>query len=228
MQRVGLRDPIEGLAKGVLQRIDRSEFAPAEFVLDFREDLFDRIEVGTVGRQEEHAGISGLHRFDHAAHFVRLQVVEDEDVARAELRGQFLLNVFQEEFAIEGTVDNHRGEEPVEAEGSNEGGGFPVAVGHEIEYPLIGRPPAVEAGHRGVAEGFVEENEATGIDPRREDFPEGAVGDDIGPVLLGGMDRLFFRLSFSSWRAFHRLEMEVFRFSSRLRSSSVVPGLALI
>ena len=228
MQRVGLRDPIEGLAEGVFQRVDGAEFPATQFVLDFREDLFDGIEVGTVGRQEEHAGIASVHRFDHAAHFVRWQVVEDEDVARAELRGQFLLDVFPKEFAIEGAVDNHRGEEPVEAEGGHEGGSFPVAVGHEIEHALIGRSPAVEAGHRGVAEGFVEENEALGIDPRREDFPDGAVGDDIGPVLLGGLDRLFFRLSFSSWRAFHKLEMEVLRFSSRLRSSSVVPGLALI
>ena len=72
-----------------------------------------------------------------------------------------------------------------------------MAVEHEIEHALIGRPPSVEASHRGVAERFVEEDEATGIDPGREDVPDRAVGDDIGPVLLGAAIAVFFFFQFT-------------------------------
>ena len=55
MQCVDFRDPVERLAERIFQCVDRAEFPSAEFVLDLREDLLDRVEVGTVGRQEEDA-----------------------------------------------------------------------------------------------------------------------------------------------------------------------------
>jgi len=59
-------------------------------------------------------------------HFVRGQIVEDEDVSGPKMRREFLLYVLDEDFAIQGAIDNQRGEESVEAQGGHEGGGFPV------------------------------------------------------------------------------------------------------
>jgi len=64
-----------------------------------------------------------------------------------------------------------------------------VAAGHGIDHPLVGRPPPVEAGRGGGAEGFVEEDEAAGVDAGGEDLPDRAAGDDVGASPFGGVER---------------------------------------
>ena len=47
----------------------------------FGEGKFDRVEVGTVGRQESEVRAGGLDGGSHLGLFVHDQVVEDDDVA---------------------------------------------------------------------------------------------------------------------------------------------------
>ncbi len=191
MECVGACDPVEGLAEGVLQLGDGAEFASSEFVLDLREDLFDGVEVGAVGRQVQHSGSDGVYRFDGGFDLVGLQVVQDEDVAGSQVRGEFLSDIGGEELAVEGAVEPPRGEESVESKGGQEGGGFPVSEGRMVMDASVGRAPSVEAGHGRGGEGFVEEDEAARVDAGGEDVPDRAVGDDIGAGLFGGVDRFF-------------------------------------
>src|SRR5262245_14412328 len=99
-----------------------------------------------------------------------------------------------------------------------------MAVRDRVDDPAIGRPPAVQPGHRRGAEGFVEENEAVRVDPGPDDLPRGPLGGDVRPVPLGRPERLFLRLRPNARSAYQMLAIEASRFRSRLRSSRVVPG----
>ena len=77
-------------------------------------------------------------------------------------------------------------EHPAESEGGNEGGRFPVAVGHGVDHPLAGRPPPVECVIVVfVAEGFVQENECGGTIVVGSIFAYVCVYYTIGPIDRG-------------------------------------------
>ena len=50
--------------------------------LELCEDLLDRIEVGTVGRQEEQLGASAADRLADGLVFVAAEIIDDDAVAR--------------------------------------------------------------------------------------------------------------------------------------------------
>jgi len=218
-------NPVEGFSEGVFEFGGGAEFTSSEFVLDLRVDLFDGIEVGAVRRQVEYAGIDVVDSFDGGLDLVGGEVVHNEDVAGTQLWSELLADIGSEEFAVESAVDDEWREKSAESEGGDEGGGFPVPERSMIVDALVGRPPSVESRHGGGAEGFVEENKSTRVDAGGEDIPDGAIGDDVGAVLLGGVERFFLRLILSCLRASQRLGMVVSKSRSRLRSSRVVPGL---
>ena len=65
----------------------------AQDVFELGEDLFDRIEIGAVGREKPKLGSGGFNRdFDGGA-LVSAEVVHDHDVAGAQRPDQFLFDV---------------------------------------------------------------------------------------------------------------------------------------
>ncbi len=132
-----------------------------------------------------------LDRFGDPLDLVRLQIVHDQNVAGAEVRGDLLADVFREQGTVDRAVHDQGGEESVESQRGDERGGFPMPVRHGVDDPFARGPPSVEAGHGGGAGGFIEENKAGRVDRGRDDFPVRAGGGDIGPLLLGGVDGLF-------------------------------------
>ncbi len=58
--------------------------------LELGEDVFDQVEVGTIGRQEEEPGALRLDHLAHARSLVAGEVVHDHDVARAQFGRQDL------------------------------------------------------------------------------------------------------------------------------------------
>ena len=78
---VGWGDPVERFAEGVFQGVDRAEFALSTFVFDFREHLFDRVKVGTVGRQIHDGRIHSSHCLSCGLPLLRGQVGHHEGVA---------------------------------------------------------------------------------------------------------------------------------------------------
>lgn len=54
----------------------------AHQVLELCEDLFDRIEVGTLGRQEQEFGFGPPDRGADGGSFMAAQIVHDDDIAR--------------------------------------------------------------------------------------------------------------------------------------------------
>src|SRR3546814_2443324 len=66
--------------------------------LEFREGVFDRIEVGTIWRKEQHARAGCFDCLAGSHGFVSWQIVEDDDVARTQRWRQNLLGIGGEPF----------------------------------------------------------------------------------------------------------------------------------
>ena len=64
-------------------------------------------EVGAVGRQEKEMAAGPPDGAAGGLAFVTAEVVEDDDVARRERRGENLLDVEGEELAVDRAVDDH-------------------------------------------------------------------------------------------------------------------------
>ena len=102
----------------------------AEQGFELGEDLLDRIEVGTVGRQEEELGAGGA---DGAAHgwplwLPRLSMMTMSPGSR--VGHQELLDIGEEACAVDRAVDDAGRVDPVAAQRGEEGQRAPVAVRH--------------------------------------------------------------------------------------------------
>src|SRR3712207_5194641 len=85
---VGCGDGGEGGPGGGAEVGVGARFGAAGGVLDLGEGLLERIEVGGVGRQRQEAGAGGLDGGADGRAVVGLEVVGDDDLARAERGGQ--------------------------------------------------------------------------------------------------------------------------------------------
>ena len=194
MEEVGAfsgKEAIEELADTLDEGVDGAGRLLSEERLEFGEGHLDRVHVGAVGRQVEDLGASCGYRLTDAGDLVGGQVVEHDDIAALEGRGEHLADVDAEGVAIHRSVEHPGRGEPREPEAGNQGHGLPVAEGHAVPAALADRRPAVEARHLGVDAGLVEEDEATGIDERLGRPPQLAARRDIGPVLLGRAQGFF-------------------------------------
>jgi hypothetical protein len=171
--------------------VDGALLGGAHPVLDLGEGLFDRIEVGRVWRQipEPCAG-----RFDQASQgsrFMAAEIVHDDDVARLKLRNENLLNIGAEAFTVDRTVKQARRGEAVAAQGAKESQRPPVAVWCEAPHPLAFWRPSAQWGHIGLDPGFVDKDQAPGIEPGLPGVPALASTCDVGACSLEGEQRFF-------------------------------------
>jgi hypothetical protein len=98
-------------------------------VFELGEDLFDGVQVGAVGRQEDQVRAPGSDGGAGGLALVAAEVVQDDHVAGSQRRGEDLLDVEAEELAVDRTVDHPGRIDAVVAQGGDEGQGLPVAVG---------------------------------------------------------------------------------------------------
>ena len=180
----GRRDQRTDLVKG-------SWAGGAEERLQLSEGQFDRIQVGTVRREEPELGPDGVEGGADRGMFVDREVIENHDVSRAQRRHQDLLDVGQEGPAVHGAVMHHRGSHAAGPQGTDEGGGLPVPMRHAHPQPLAPRRPAVPTGHLGGGAGLIDEDQPLGVEVGLGVEPGLATVQDIRTALLGRMPGLF-------------------------------------
>ena len=95
-------------------------------VLNLAETL-DRVEVGRVFGQEHEARPDGSDGLSHRLSLVGAEIVEDDDVARLEGRGEELFDIGAEAFAVDGAVEQAGRIDPVIAQGGKKRRGLPAA-----------------------------------------------------------------------------------------------------
>jgi hypothetical protein len=150
------------------------------------------------------------------------EVVHDDGVARFQERHDVLFNASDEEIAGDRAVDDERGDHPVKAEPGDEGGRFPVAVGHVHDQAFSAGRPAMGAGQVGARPRFVEEEPSRRVDGGLSGFPVVVLHLDIGTILVAGADGLFSRQSQDDQRAgqgrFREGDFEFSWYSARVAS----------
>jgi hypothetical protein len=160
-------------------------------MLDFGEGLFDRIEIGRVGRQEPEPCTGRLDSLSNGRGFVAAKIVHDDDVARPQHRNKLLIDIGAEAFAIDRTVEDTRRDELIATQRPEESHGAPMAMRGKAAQPLPFRAPAAQRGHVGLYPGLVDEDQTRRIEPTLPGFPALAAPGNVGAALLKGEQRFF-------------------------------------
>ena len=160
-------------------------------MFELGKDLFDRIEIGTVGREEQQARTSGPDCRPNGRSLVAREIVHDDDVARPQRRAELLLDPCGEAGGIDRLIEDEGRIDPVAAQRGDEGHRLPVTIGHLGVEPLTDRCPAAQGSHVGLGPGLVHKDEAAEIRPGLELLPLLAPPGDLGPQLLGGQNAFF-------------------------------------
>ena len=159
--------------------------------LELGEDLLDRIEVGTVWRQEEQPGADGTNGAAYCLASVAAEIVDDDDVSGSERRNEQLFHIGQEAFAVDGPVNDTRGIDPVVAQRRQEGQRSPVPLRSLGQQLASARRPTAQARHVGFGPGLVDEDQTSRIKPPLILLPPGPTPCHVGTILLGGEQSFF-------------------------------------
>lgn len=163
----------------------------AQQVLEFGEGLFDRIEIGAVGRQIEEPGAGCADRLPDSFVFVTAEVVEDDRVAMRQLWNKHLLNIGEEAFAIDRAIEDVRSDDAGSGQPGDEGLGQPMAVRNIRDAPFAHRTPAIKRRHVGLGPCLIDTDKTRDVNVRLHPEPRGAPPGHVGPLLFGGVKRFF-------------------------------------
>jgi len=160
--------------------------------LKFGDGLLHRIKIRTVRRQVAHLSAAGRKQPTHAGNFVGGEVVEDECVARVQLRTKDMLQVGGEGLGIHRTFHQEGRVDPVTAQGGDKGGGLPMTVWQGTQAAVTSGTAPIVAGHDGVQARFVQKDQLPGIPVWLLAPPPLPSSLNVGPILLGGARRFFY------------------------------------
>ena len=155
------------------------------------EDLFDRVEIGAIGRQEDQMGAGGSDRGAHRLTLVASEVVHHNDIAFGQCRDQYLLDIDQEAFGVDRAIKHPRRCDPIVAQRSQERHGLPVAERDFGPQPLAFGRPSTQRRHVGLGPRLVDEHQSGGINLVLVGLPSRPLAGDVGPILLAGQHGFF-------------------------------------
>lgn len=158
---------------------------------EFGEPLLDGIEIGTVCRKVDENCAAPFYGFPHASNLVNRDVVHEHDVTSFQSGSENLFDIGPKRLAVHGAFEHEGRGHTVVAQRSDECGGLPVAVQHLVDQALSARGAAVEPGDVACDAGFIDENEPLGIEPWLPPSQGPAIGGDVRPILLGGVQAFF-------------------------------------
>lgn len=171
--------------------LERAGSRGAEEGFQFRERLFDGIEIGTVGRQEAKVGPDAFDRGADLGLAVYGEIVQDNDVARPERRHQHLLDVGHEGDVIDRAVEDGRRGQPIGPQGGDHRMRLPMATRRVIpEARAAETAPVPPQQVRGDAT-FIEKHVLPHIAQRQPRAPAPTLSRDVGPSLFVGVDGFF-------------------------------------
>ena len=177
-------DPSPGGLNGPFGRV-------TEQSLELGEDLFNRVEIGGVGRQEAQRGPHPLDGGAHGRTLVAAQIVHNDDSAGGECWQQTLFDIGQEAGAVERAIEDTGSGNTVVAQRGHQGQRVPVPVRAGRAQPLASGTAAMRAGHVGLGPGLIQEHKPARIKLALPALPPAAAAHDVRAVLLGGHQAFF-------------------------------------
>ena len=151
----------------------------------------DRIEVGTVRRQESQQGAGLFDREPDLGMFVRSEIVDHDDIPGPQGRHEDLLDIGAEGEAVDRPIEDRRRGQGCRTQGGHDRVGLPMAARRVI----ANAGPAQAAGVatkqiRGHAR-FVDEDVLARIAERQRGAPLPSRRGDIRPTLFVGVYGFF-------------------------------------
>ena len=178
-------------ADSIPECIDGACSGGAQETFELAEGEFDRIEIGTVGRQVEDGSAAGVDCLTHADDLVAGEIVQDDDITWPQYGCEHLLDIGEEGGTIDRAVEHEGRNETVTAQTAEEGGGVPMTVWHGGDQALAAWGATMRARHVGGCPSFIEEDQPGWIKAWRQTGPGGARFGDVGAVLLGRAQAFF-------------------------------------
>lgn len=179
------------LAQARPERVDAPLAELAQQRLEFREDLFDRIEVGTVRWQIEQPRARGCNGLAHTGAFVAAEIIQHHDVIFLQRRCQVLLHASQEDFAVDRAVHHQRRSQSIDSQRCQKCRRFPMPVRDIIPHAFAARRPAASTRHVRFGPSLVDKNQLRAIQAQLLQLPASATLGHVRPLLLSGVDDFF-------------------------------------
>ena len=167
---------------------DSSFLCPSEQMFRFGEDLFDRVEIRTVRRQEEEPCTCGADRLANDITPVAAEIVHNHNVQTGH---ENLLDIESEALAIDRAIKDAWRINPVVAQGGKKGHGLLMTMGRMSHQPLAFPAPAPDGRHIGLGPCRVDEHKALDGDTWLELPPGIPPSCDVRPVLFGCVNCFF-------------------------------------
>ena len=176
-------------------------FGGAQESFDLAPHQFDGVQIRRVGGQKPGLRTDGGDQSEGGFVFMGPEIVQHDDVARAQGRHEDFPHVGLEDLGVGRPFDGHAGARAVQADGGDHRGGLPMAVRTARHQTLAARGSSAQARHVCFGRRFVDEDEPARLEAALFRLPLLLSGGDIGPVLFGRVERLPLYVSPSASRA---------------------------
>jgi hypothetical protein len=171
--------------------IERPRSEGSEKGFQFRERLFDRIEIRTVGREEAKVRAGAGNRRPNLGLFVHREVIENDDITGPQGGHEDLLDVREEARVVDRSVEHGGGLDAIRSQRRDDRLGLPMATRRVVMEPGATRTPAIATQQIGRHPALIEEDVLAGVTQRQPRAPPPAVRGDVRAPLLVGVYGFF-------------------------------------
>ena len=178
------RDELDDLLEG-----PRSNGAEKRF--QFRERLFDRIEIGAVGRQEAKMRADAGNRRTNFRLFVHREVIQHDDITEAQGGYEDLLDVCEEARVVDRAIEHGGGLDAIRSQRGDDGLGLPMTARRVVMQASPSRTPAIASQEVGRHPALIEEDILAGVTQRQPRAPLPTLRGDVRAPLFVGVYGFF-------------------------------------
>ena len=167
---------------------NRAGLELSQLLFDLGPAFFDRVEVRRVGRQVTECCAGLFNEFPYAVHFVRSEIVHDDQLTGLQLWTKNVFQISPEDIAIGGCFDGHRCYPAGNGDRSQHRQGSPAAGRNSFLDARAAQRPSITPRHFRRDAALVDEDELRRIDLPGFLLPELALCFDPVTVPLGGVE----------------------------------------
>lgn len=184
-------DGAEQLRDSGLDLVEAARICLPQECFELGECLFDRVQVGTIGRQIEQLGASRADRSPYGRLLVAAQIVHHDDVARPQGWHQELYHPGEETLGVDRPIEKAGRGDAVASQPGHKGERPASAVWHLGNQALTSGAAAMCTGHVGLRPGLVDEDQAGRTNLVLSLPPLLAPPRDVSAILLAGAQAFF-------------------------------------
>jgi hypothetical protein len=157
------RDGGKDLADGLADGIDGSRLGLSQVMFDLCEELFDRVRVRGLFRENKELGPGAPDCGANGCGLMRAEIVHDHEITGRSGRCEPLLDIDVEALAVDRLVQQPRRRDAIPAQGGQKRHGVPMAEGGFAQPARAFGRPASERRHIGLGPGLVDEDQPRGL-----------------------------------------------------------------